>query len=226
MSTFLELCQDFREEAGITGSGPVSVIGQTGEMKRVVNWILKAYKDIQNKHRNWDFLRENFSFETIASTSTYLPTAVSLDELATWKQDTFRIYRTATGVADEQWLRCWRWDELRDAYLIGPSRSQTGRPTEFAIKPDKSVVFWPAPDAVYTVTGEYFQRAQTMTANADEPLLPEQFHDIIKWRAMMYYGAYEGAAEVYANGKSEYARMMFEMRLDQLPGITLGGALA
>jgi hypothetical protein len=226
MSTFLQICQDFREEAGITGSGPVSVTGQTGEMLRVVNWVKKAYRDIQNRHANWDFLRFDFTFQTIANTPTYLPTAVSLDELATWKKDSFRIYLTATGVADEQWLRCWDWNELRDTYLIGTSSIQTGRPTEFAIKPDKSVVLWPKPDAVYTIAGEYFKRAQTMTANADEPLLPDEYHDIIKWRAMMYYGAQEGATEVYAQGRGEYAGMMSALRRDQLPSISIGGALA
>lgn len=226
MSTFLEICQDFREEAGITGSGPAAVTGQTGEMLRVVNWVKKAYRDVQNRHPNWDFLRNDFTFQTIVSTSTYLPTAISLDELGMWKRDSFRIYLTATGVADEQWLRHWNWDEFRDAYLIGPSQNQTGRPTEFAVRPDKSVVLWPKPDAVYTVAGEYFKRAQEMAANADEPLLPEEFHDIIKWRAMMYYGAQEGAPEVYAQGKDEFSRMMGELRRDQLPRIMLGGALA
>jgi len=33
---FLQLAQRVRQEAGISGDGPVSVVNQTGEMKRVV----------------------------------------------------------------------------------------------------------------------------------------------------------------------------------------------
>lgn len=226
MSTFLQLCQDLREEAGISGSGPVSVTGQTGEMLRIVNWIKKAYRDIQNLHANWDFLRNDFSFPTISDTSTYAPTAVSLEELASWKKDSVRAYLTATGVSDEQYLRKWDWPDFRDAYVFGNSRTQPGKPTEFAIKPDKSMVLWPVPNAVYTVVGEYFKRAQSLSANSDEPLLPDEYHDILKWRGLMYYGAYEGAPEVYALARDEYGRMLSELRRDQLPPIRIGGTLA
>jgi hypothetical protein len=229
MSTFLQLCQDLRREAGISGtdSMPAAVTSQTGEMKRVVEWVKKAYRDIQNLHPNWHFLSTEFSFQTISSTSTYTKNSVSLTELGSWDPTTFRAYLTATGVTDEQELRYWpNWHKFRDAYLIGASRSTSGRPTDFSIKPDKSIVLWPTPSAAYTVVGEYFKRAQELSANADEPLFPQEFHDILVWRAIVFYAAHEAAPEVYAHGKSEYNRLLRALRRDQLPMISIAGEMA
>jgi len=225
MSTFLSLCVDMRQEAGVTSAGPSAVTGQTGEMKRIVDWVSRAYKDIQNKHREWDFLRQDFSFPTIANTSTYLPSAISLDELNAWKTDSIRCYLTVTGVTDEQCLTECSWPVFRDRYLLGGNRSQTGRPTVFAIKPDKSIIFWPLPSASYTVVGEYFLRAQTMMANSDEPLIPDEFHAIIMWRALMYYAGFEAAPEVYAQADKEYKALLYELQRDQRPPVLLGGPL-
>ena len=36
--------------ASIPGGGPASVVGQTGENRRVVSWVQKAYTDVQQRH--------------------------------------------------------------------------------------------------------------------------------------------------------------------------------
>jgi hypothetical protein len=97
MSGFLELCQDLAQEAGISdGTMPTSVTSQTGEMKRVVDWIARAYRWVQRKHSNWNFLRNDFSFNTVAGTSNYLYTSASAEHQR-WKLETFRCYLTAPG---------------------------------------------------------------------------------------------------------------------------------
>jgi len=221
---FLQLCQRARQEAAISGTGPVTVASQTGELGKIVDWVLTAYQDVQNKHATWDFMRFDFTFPTIAASSTYLPSAVSLSEHATWEKRDMRAYLTATGVADESRLAYRQWPSMKAFRLIGVV--QTGKPTEFAIRPDKSLVFWPTPDAIYTVAGEYWKRAQTMTANADEPLIPAQFQMVIVWKAVMYYAADQGAAELYASAQIEYSRLMRDLEIDQLPPIEMAGPLA
>lgn len=221
MSTFLQLCQRVRQEAGISGSGPVTTANQSGEMGKIVAWVLSAYQDIQDRHDNWNFLRSDFSFPTIANVNAYLPTAVSLPELATWRKESIRLY---SALADEVALVPMDWDTMRDYRLKGVI--PTGRPGEFSISPSKELVLWPTPDAIYTVTGEYFQRAQTMTANADDPLIPSQHHMAIVWKAVMYYAGDQGASELYAVAEREYKRILHKLEQDCLPRMILGGALA
>lgn len=221
---FLAICKRARQEAGISGTGPVTVTSQTGELGKIVDWVLAAYQDVQNKHASWNFMRFDFSFPTIAATSTYLPSAVNLSEHARWETRDMRAYLTATGVSDENRLTCRPWPELKAHRLIGSV--QSGKPIEFAVRPDKSLVFWPTPDAVYTTVGEYWKRAQTMSANADEPLIPDEFRMILVWGAVRYYAGDQGAAELFALADQNYNRLMRDLERDQLPSVELAGALA
>lgn len=205
-------------------AGPVTVLSQTGELGNIVAWVSTAYEDIQDESKAWKFLRFDFSFQTIAATSTYLPSAVSLAEHAKWKPDTLRAYLTATGVSDEQRVVEWDWETFRDVRTIGTI--QSGRPSEFSIKPDESLIFFPTPDAIYTVTGEYWKRPQVMTLNADEPLFDRTFHMAIVWKAVMYYAADQGAAELYASAQNEYRRVLRKLKRKYLPSFTLGEPLA
>lgn len=225
MSTFLELCVDLRREAGISGTGPASVINQTGEMQRVVEWILSAYRYVQNLHPSWLFLQTDFSFQTIAGVSNYTPNAVALPELGSWKTDTLTDYLTATGINAEQFMEYVPWPDFVDAYMTGAPSSTQGIPLVFTVKPDQSLQVWPIPNDVYTVRGEYFKRAQTMTANSDEPIIPAQFQDVIVWRALMLYGAFAAADEKYTHGQNEYKQILARLEMNQLPDMLIADAL-
>lgn len=218
---FLQLCQRLRSKAGIAGTGPATVVNQAGELGRVVDWITEAYEDIQDKRADWDFLRLDFSFNTVAATSTYAKSTVS--NLANWKKDSVRIYQTT--VNDEQFLYFKEWDEFRDFRLFGPTASATGRPIEFSIKPDKSLVLWPIPDGIYTIRGEYYRTAHVMTANTDEPLF-DRYQMAIVFNALMRYAEYVAEPGVYASAQKEYGRLINKLELDRTSEIGTGGPMA
>lgn len=221
---FLALCQRLRSEAGISGTGPTAVTGQTGMLERVVEWITAAYQDIQNKHATWRFLRDDFSFSTIASTQEYTPTAVSITDHAQWIEEDIRVYE---NVGDEYLLHDPTWDDFRLAYLYGSNRSLTGKPIAQAVRPkNNGLNLWPIPDAVYTVVGEYYKIPDVMSADADLPLFPARFHMIIVWRALMLYAAWAAADEKYAHGKTEYDALYLDLEQDQLEQVIYGEPLA
>ena len=237
MATRLELCRRLAKEADISGAAngtlPASTTSQTGEMLSVVTWTDDAYEDIQNQNAGkWDFLLNDFTFATISGTSTYTITDAGLAEHNDWKnetcEDVFTCYLTATGVSDEQWMEFVPWDDFKKVYRFGASRTQTGRPSIYTIKSDKSVMFWPIPNASYTITGQYWKRPHRMTTDADAttgtPIFPRQFHQAIMWRALMLYGGFETASAVYAHAKQEYGRLMIGLRNDQLPAIEMVGS--
>jgi hypothetical protein len=224
--TFLELCQRLRIEAGISGTGPISVVGQTGEYEKVVKWILTAYEDIQNMHATWKFLQDDFSFLTADGAQNYTLAAADLTDLATWKHDEETDLTIYSSVSDEQYLIYVPWSTFKAAYMFGNNRTAKGRPTIATIKPDNSMSLWMIPDGIYTVTGEYFKKAQTLSANTDVPLIPTQYQMIIVWRALTYYGAFAAAGEKFMQGQNEYRRILKEMEKHQLPQITWGEPLA
>jgi hypothetical protein len=223
--TFLELCQRLRREGGQAGAGPTTVLNQTYELLDTVNWIKTAYEDIQNLHAEWNFLRADLTFQTVASDNTYPIADISATEYGEWQQDSFRSYRTSTGVAGEMFMQWLDWPDFRDKYVIGSNRTIEGNPRYIAQKPDTSLIVFPTPDAAYTINGEYFKRAQAMTVDSSEPLIPTKFHMIIVWRALMYYAGHISAPDLYEVGQREYKNILFKLESSQLPRIRLAGPL-
>ena len=222
--TFLELCQRTVEKCAISGS-IVSVAGQTGEMLRVVNWVDEAWRDIQSSQSNWDWMREEFTFQTISGQQEYTVANTAVANFGKWHTDTFRLYSTAIGVSDEQFLPEWLYLTFRNTYMFGVPKQD--RPTVFAVRPrGSSLLFGDTPNDIYTVSGEYQRRPIGLTANSDTPDMPEEYHLAIVHAARMKYAAYESAGEVMAEASRDYERVMSNMSVTQLDDIGTGQPLA
>jgi hypothetical protein len=226
---FLQLVQALHHEAGLQGAPPATVVNPTGMAAKLVRWINTAYADVQNEHETWLFRQKEFSFNTVAGTQDYSPVGVGINDLQSWKvglnparASGIRLY---SSVSDEQDLFFAPWQLFRDTYNYGSFRTQSGRPTVVTIAPDKTLKLWPTPDAIYTVNGEYVLAADQMSINADEPIIPES-QMVIVWKALMLYGAFEGAADVYAHGKSEHRKALGKLSVSQLPKMGFGAPLA
>ena len=228
---YLELCQRMRQECGISGTGPSTVVNQTGNLKRIVDWVNTAWIDIQTSHQDWDWMRTSASFPTVASQATYAlgtgtgTVGVSVATFGKWDRDTFRNYDTSVGTDSEVFMGFVHYDTWRDVYFYGAQRTTTTRPVDMSITPAKAIALGPPPLAGYTITGDYFTAPLDMTADADIPALPAQFQMAIIYRAMMSYGAYEAAPEVYQRGELEFGKLMRRMTVDRIPETIWGGAL-
>lgn len=230
---FLQLAQRLSVECGISGNGPTSVTGQTGMNAKLVNWIQSAWLEIQGVHDNWGWMREQFAFNTVASTGDYLPTEVTntvtgqpITDLRYWWKDTFRCQKVSIGVQDEQWLVEWEYQVFRNTYRFNVQVD--GRPVVYAINPQgKAVMLGQKPDDVYQISGEYQTTPASMAASTDEPGIPNSaLHMIIVYKAMTFYGMYEAAPEVLQRGNTEYSRLLNQLEREQLPEIYLGNPLA
>lgn len=222
--TYLELCNRLRNKVGISGPALTAVTGLTGESQRVVNWIDEAWVNIQEVHTTWDWMLKEVSFTTTASQSRYTPTECNVTDLSEWKKDSFRTYITSVGVASEVFLSDLPWDRYRDTYLYGNMRNTTGRPISISVyPPDKSLNLGLTPDSIgYTVVGEYYKEPVHLVAASDTPDMPNKFHMLIVYRAMMYYGSYESAPEVYSEGQTAYNEMVRRLNNEQIQDVTLG----
>lgn len=100
---------------------------------------------------------------------------------------------------------------------------QVGKPSRFTVSNDGKVEFYPPMDTSYSVFFEYTKTPQTLSAYGDEPTgLPARFHKAISWRALMYYGEYDGISRIYNIAKSRYAKFEYEMVRDLLPEVSIG----
>lgn len=223
---YLQLCQRLRQECRISGTGPAAVTSQTGEYKKVVDWIDTAYQDIQNLHASWRFLQKPFSFTMTIGKRDYTPAEAGITDLAKWKFEEYGDFRAYLTAGDEQRLEYLPWDDFRDMYLIGTNRTATGRPGVFTVEPDETIDFDYVPDAAYTCVGQYFQTPDVMTANDSEPVFPAQYHMAIVYRGLMFYGADYAADERYSHGFNEYRKIIRKLEQNQLQHFVYGRPLA
>lgn len=224
---YLQLAQRLRQEAGASGSGPSSVLGQVGESRRFVDWINSAWLEIQGVHDNWGFMREPFEFQATAGSGQSTPAEAGITDFRYWHRETLRCWRTSIGIPDEQWLVEWDYQVFRDTYRFNQNRILTGRPLVFAVEPNsKALMYGPLMDTDYTVVGEYQRVPRSMTANTDEPDLQEHQQLIIVYKALEYYGLYESAGEVIARAQKQYSALLSQLEREQLPVLYLGNPLA
>ncbi len=228
---YLQLVQRLAVECGVATS-PASVLGQTGMLGKLVNWTNDAWLEIQGMHDNWNWMRQPFTFETVANVGDYLPATITntvtgnlMTDLRYWWKDTFRCQKKSIGVQDEQWLVEWEYQVFRNTYRFNVQ--VPGRPVVFAIRPNgKAVMLGQIPNDVFEVSGEYQTLPISMSANTDTPAMPTHLHLAIVYKAMQFYGLYEAAPEVLTKGNTEFSRLMNQLEREQLPELYLGNPLA
>jgi hypothetical protein len=226
MSTFLQLTNRLKLECGGTGSDVNDVVGLPAELNRLVIWINAAWMDIQTAREDWEWMRASTSFQTVAGKAIYTPTECGATNFGSWYPETFRNYDTVAGQHSELFMHVREYESWLDLWQYSSNRVAQTRPLEVAVTPNKSIGLGPTPNGDYTVTGDYFKVASEMVSKDDKPAMPPQFHIAIVYRAMMSYGGYEGAGEVYQRGELEFKKYMRRLSLSQLPTTMMPGALA
>lgn len=175
-------------------------------------------------------MRQDFSFVINTPTGEYTPagaagSGAALTDFRFWHPDTFRIYDTAIGSSDEQFLAKWDYEVFRNTYRY--AQQTPGRPAVFAIRPrDKALMFGPVPEKQYTVSGEYQQKAVTLSVDGDTPAIDDELHMVIVYEAMLSYGLDQSAAEVIARAQRELRVLIPQLRSQYLPAIQLGAPMA
>jgi hypothetical protein len=200
--TFLELVQALHTDVGAAGNAPAAVTSQRGENARLVKWIQDADWYIQSLFTRWKFLRTAWSHNTVAATYTVTKPAA----LKQWDFETFMYDESPLEVVEYHKVR----SEFFDTTITGP-------PSRIVVMPDKSLRIEPVPDAVYTITADYYATPTRLAANADVSDIPEEFHMAILGRAMILYANYEGAQEIKAQGSEIYGEFFSRLFDDQIP---------
>lgn len=218
---YLTLAQTVRREAGISGLGPTSVKNQTGEMLRVVNWTAEAWRKVQLARKTWKWMRATASTTTVAGTYEYAPTGANfgLTRWARWINDSFYIADAAIGSSDSTPLLYMPYRDFRPMFLVGSM--QQGRPMYVSFSPGGNVLLAPSPDREFTLSCEYYKSAQTLVENTDVPEMPADYHMAIVYRALMMYGRYEAAAEIYADAENNFNEEMERLEFDQLEHVAI-----
>jgi hypothetical protein len=115
-----------------------------------------------------------------------------------------------------------KYTEFRDHF----STASKGRPSYYCIMPNGQMKVNTLPDHIYLITFDYYKKPQELGANTDIPWLPAEYHLLIVYEAMLSYGGYENATEVYQRARIKYDQLSMDVERTQLPQLELAGPLA
>jgi len=211
----LALVNRLLRESGQSFTGVTTTEGRTDEYLKFCDWIDAAYRDILSLHKTWGFLHDSFSFDTVVGQQEYTRTQAGKVGLKSWLVGDVRSY--LADYANEQNIYFLDWERFKQKYLFGNQRSQTGPPAEFTIKKNKSFAIWPIPDNIYTINGWCYVTGDDMTTDESVPIFDEDYHMIIVWRALTFYGADYVEADKYEHGLNEFRKIKSDMEFHELP---------
>ena len=207
----LELAQLLRQECGIAGAGtPTAFTGQTGEAKRVVDWVTQADLFVQSLEVNWKFLWKEFQQSTIVGD----PDISKPNDFDEWDPDSFYLDYTA-----DDWVKLKVFTDYREWRTKWRQGTKTNeQPTRLVIRPDDDLILdWP-PDKVYSLTGDYYRKPVALAVDADEPPYPSRYHRIIIAKGKEYYGIHEDAPEYVQEGIKEWNDIWPRLQASQVIG--------
>jgi hypothetical protein len=200
MSTFLQLCQDLRTESGIPGTGPATVVGQTGMYGKLVGWVQEAYSEILRMHA-WSFLWARATPTLIDGQAAYTGADLLITDLG--RVYASKVFDTTDGLKR---LYYQSWDRIDESPVV------SGTPRYFTRRPDQALLFYPTPDDAYTLRLDYLREGSALSANGDVPIIPDaQLHKIIVYKALQYYALHDENQSALQHGMLQFNMLLSQM---------------
>lgn len=208
--TYLELVNAVLRE--INEVEITNVSSTRGVQSSVKDFINKAQRDIINSEVEWPFTVASQSFTTTAGTAEYSRES----DAKTVDYDSFTIQESAS--TSERKLKYISFDEYlekRNEADTNPDTGSRALPEYIYKTPDSKIGLSPVPDlATYTVRYYYYQTTSDLAVNADTPIIPERFHDVIVNRARYYAHMLRSDVQFSQLALRDYTEGLGRMRIE------------
>lgn len=224
---FLELVQKTVRRSGAKVAEPTTVVDQSGISKLMVEFVQDAWKDIQLERLgyNWRVDRD-ISLTLVSGTHEYgiesgleslnansLTILLSGEEESKIYFETYAFYQREIDRVDRP----------------------VGKPLYFTMSPDtNNFIFWPEPNAAYTVEYEGVKEVEQFDATDDAGAgtsdlltptgLESPYHDAILWQAIMNYAMHFEDGTKLSEGQAKFLpyKKYFEERYMPIPTVYTG----
>jgi hypothetical protein len=168
--------------------------------KKIVDWVQTAYQEIINL-KPWDFTWKTVDVVVPVGTQIIDKSVFGLDDLGFLS----RVLVSSNPLIYTDWKH-------GDAtYLNQPQ----GTVAYFAILPNGNIKLYPSPDTATTVTIEYHRSKHVLIENSDVPLIPDNFHMVIVYKALSMYAANDEAVSLFQDAIRQYDSWMGRMDMYQ-----------
>lgn len=210
--TYLELVQKAMRRAGVREDLPTTLVGATGIVSDFADYVADTYRKIQTTAHgeNWFFRQAlDQTITLVVDQDNYsMPSGLCGINLST-----VSVYETAK--TDERQLHFCDYQEWR--MFMDTREVESTQPTTITIDPANTIYVWPQPDKAYTLRFDGILDVDEMTADADEPIIPEKYQWTIIWGAVMRYAKHHEDGAKLADAMDEYKPELKAMVEHQLP---------
>ena len=245
---FLELCQEALVSSDTGNESEIrSFTDLSNYQKQVRSYVNEAWQFIQTVHERWGWRQLEFIAALRRGTDAYdwrdlhrpgsttRAPLYAIERERGWRDWYSRapgelqgpVWRVVEPVGEPELFSTAlpiTFELMRERRLVFRTPA---RPNAFAASPSKDLIFHPMPDADYLIHGMFVAGVQRLVSENDQPLgIPEDYQNIIKWRAVMMLHASDEAGVSFTFAQSNYAELLTSLERIWLPQITFGAPLA
>jgi hypothetical protein len=221
----LELAKRLHRESLRSGAGPVAIEGSTKEVLRLFDWISDAWYDLQIEPRDWKWMRRDADVPLTIGQREYTASNFALTDFRRWLAPSddrcARVYPVANPSSVTALVPSGSYDRFLTDFVDVPPKD--GAPHHWIISPTESILIAPAPDAAYRFKAAYQSKPFRLEVETDEPDMPEEFHLLLVWRALMELASIDAATEVYVRAKANHDALRSDLISDQGPQWVMRG---
>lgn len=204
---YLQLCKFTRQECGVQGQGPSTVVGRTGLLKKIVEWVRDADLFVQSLYADWGYLWKEFTDDTtLGNDGITKPSNFGM-----WDRESFGVAR---GTTSGKKLRLIDFKEWRENFNV----KSNNPPTAITILPNNNLKLSHPADGTYEIYANYWRQPVEMTANDDEPLYSSNFHRIIIAKAKMWFYEDQESFNQYQTAGKEFTDWLNKLEMFAAPG--------
>jgi len=204
---FLQLVQRVRQECSIAGTGPASVVNQTGQLQSLVDWTADAWNEIQGD-RLWSWQWEAVTLSFAVGEQFKLEGIPS----RRWSKNAFRETSEMTYVP---------WETFRRMYPV----PQDGDPRTWSVRPDGAFMLSTKPVVATSIAVERYAIPTQLDSDDDIPAMPARYHMAVVWKAVMKYAEEQEAGVLRATAQDNHAKIMMDVFSECTPDIQFGAPL-
>lgn len=201
---------------------------QTGDIRRLVTYLNEAWVEIQVLRRDWSFRFGEFTETVPDGTVTHTFTSITAQTII---QPTALVLAKVSDATQRRRLNLLDKQFFDDNFAARRATDSPGFPLYACLIPPAAgdgdearhrIRFEVETDGAFTLTGNYQTAIQELTANADIPLMPGQYHDAIFYLALMKWAEFEEAESVFITARDKYNQWLTTMVNDLCPKILVG----